>query len=729
MLARDTPLSLEIALSGLAPGSHACSIDENESEPLAVAASFVRIGLERGEQCVYITREAGDVRIQETFRAGRIDVDAALQSKSLVLLTPRQAGLKGDAGDPYRMFMFWKKLASSARVAGFSSLRGTVDMECILGPGAEERQWLEYEQQLTQLAEETRSLLLCQYQRSGSTAEHMLNVVRSHPCVIHRGTLAQNIIYHVASVETGGEDPQASMLESLLGDIRKREQVEHFLSLRRNEEQDRSEQRLKVALASSTVAFTILRAVRDEAGRIVDFSWQYANPEAARVIGRLATDLIGRRLRDVLPNAWDSPGLFESYVQVVETGKQATIEAGFTRDGIWSDWQNVVTRLEDGVAVWFPEITERKRAEEELRRSEAYLADGQRISHTGSWGWDAASREISFWSLEHFRIVGLDPAVTPTYAKFRPLVHPDDLAFIEENFARAVRERVEFEHDFRIIRSDGRLRYLRSYGHPVFDDSGTLIEYAGTIIDRTAEVDAEAALRTTQAQLARVARLMTLGELTASIAHEVNQPLAAILAYGAAVRRWLRAEPPNVHEADAASAGIVDSARRAREVIARIRSLAGKADGRREVLDINNVMEEVIALAQGELLQSNVSLRTELASALPPIFGDRVQLQQVALNLIMNAVEAMSSLTQRPRELFIRTWNTPEALHVAVRDSGIGVPEDTMQAIFEPFYTTKRQGIGIGLSISRSIIQAHNGQLWIEPNEGMPGVTVHFTFP
>ncbi len=179
MSAGEIVLSLEIALSGLGPGSHVCAINDHESQPRALMTSFVRIGLERGQQCVYLTQEGGDEHIREVFRAGRIDVGAALQSKALVLLSPRQVGLKGDAADPYRMFTFWKRLAARARAAGFSSLRGMAEMECAVGRAAEWHQWLEYERQLTQLVEDGQCLLLCQYQRALAPAEHLLNVVRS----------------------------------------------------------------------------------------------------------------------------------------------------------------------------------------------------------------------------------------------------------------------------------------------------------------------------------------------------------------------------------------------------------------------------------------------------------------------------------------------------------------------------------------------------------------------
>jgi C4-dicarboxylate-specific signal transduction histidine kinase len=209
----------------------------------------------------------------------------------------------------------------------------------------------------------------------------------------------------------------------------------------------------------------------------------------------------------------------------------------------------------------------------------------------------------------------------------------------------------------------------------------------------------------------------------------VNQPLAAIIAHGGAARRWLGRTSPDVGEAEKAIEGVIANAHRARDVIARIRALARKADNQRELLDLNEIIRETLALADGELRQNNVTLRTDVAATLPRILGDRVQLQQVVLNLIVNGVEAINSLTEGSRELAIHTFTDRDEVHVAVQDSGIGLPEEDLQTIFEPFYTTKSQGMGIGLSISRSIIQAHNGRLWAERNKDAPGITVHFTLP
>src|SRR5712692_2207837 len=240
---------------------------------------------------------------------------------------------------------------------------------------------------------------------------------------------------------------------------------------------------------------------------------------------------------------------------------------------------------------------------------------------------------------------------------------------------------------------------------------------------------AEEDLRHAQAELAHVIRVATVGETTASIAHEVNQPLSAVVINGGACLRWLARDPPNLDEAREAARCIVRNGKRAGDVIARIRALATKTATPKQRMNMNEAIQEVVALARSELRRNNVTLRMELEDDLSPVLGDRVQLQQVVLNLVMNGVEAMSTVGERPRELVIRTQkDEADQVRVAVQDSGMGLDPQSRERIFDAFYTTKDEGMGVGLSISRSIVQNHGGRLWAVANDG-PGTTFQFTVP
>jgi PAS domain S-box-containing protein len=376
------------------------------------------------------------------------------------------------------------------------------------------------------------------------------------------------------------------------------------------------------------------------------------------------------------------------------------------------------------------EDAERRRAEEELRRSEAYLSEGQRLTHTGSWAWNVADRENVYWSQEHYRIFGFDPDKDiSSYQDALNRIFADDLPGFEQSFATAIQEKKDFERDFRIVLPDGSMRYLHSIGHPIIDQSGEVVEFIGTCMDLTERKHAEEELQRAQAELAHVTRLTTLGELTASIAHEVNQPLAAVALNANACLRWLAGESPNLIESRQAIQRIVKEANRASEVIGRIRTLARKAPPRREPADINEVLLEVIALARGELRRNRVELQTQLVDGLPFVLADRVQLQQVVLNLIINSVEAMSGAGVGLRELRISSASHEETgVLVAVRDSGVGLDPKNLDRLFDAFHTTKPDGMGMGLAISRSIIEAHGGRLWATAAEPS-GAVFQFTLP
>ncbi len=502
------------------------------------------------------------------------------------------------------------------------------------------------------------------------------------------------------------------------------------------------------------------------------------------------------------------------------------------------------------------DVTERKCAEEALRRSEAYLAEAQRLTHTGSWATDAVPEPL-YWSEELFRLYGLDPQDgLPTHGQAMQRVHPEDRDKYVQAFHRAIHQKVDSDVEFRTVLPDGTVKHLHGIGHPVLNANGEVVEVVGTTADITERKRAEDALREgetrfrtfvdhagdalfvydleqrtvvdvnraaceglgyprqeiigktslffhldshqaemesvakraaagemvfdrhwhrrkdgstfpvevhtslvsyggrrfllkvardisdrvraeeqrdrlrqLEADLAHIGRVSILGELTASIAHEINQPLSGIVSSGSACLRWLARDVPNLNEAREAASRIVRDGKRAGEIIARIRALTKKAAASREKLDMNKTIREVLALADDEAKRNTVVIRTQFGDDVFPVLGDQVQLQQVVLNLVMNAIEAMSSVNQRPRELVITTRNIdPDQVQVTVEDSGTGIDPQMIDKIFDSFYTTKSGGMGMGLSVSRSILHAHGGRLWAMPKDGA-GTIFCFTLP
>jgi predicted ATPase/signal transduction histidine kinase/GAF domain-containing protein len=372
------------------------------------------------------------------------------------------------------------------------------------------------------------------------------------------------------------------------------------------------------------------------------------------------------------------------------------------------------------------ENRDRRKAEGDLRRSEALLAEAQQISHAGSWRLKVSTGEIS-WSAEHFRIFAFDPATTrPSHETYMERVHAEDKRWLEEDIERVVRERCRFQHEYRIVLPDGSVKHLQSVGQPDIGASGDL-EFVGTVMDITERRHAEEALRNAQADIERMARLTTMGELGASIAHEINQPLAAIVTQSEAALRFLNRDEPDLEEARDALSCIGRDGIRAADVIRGLRALARKSGPQLTKLDIDDVISEVLALARGELLRHDVVLRTELAAA-EPVVGDRVQLQQVLLNLIMNGVQAMREVTERKRELTLSSTVEPGSVLISVKDTGAGLDPSAAERMFQPFFTTKPDGLGMGLAICRSIIEAHGGRLWVSAR-APHGADVRFTVP
>jgi PAS domain S-box-containing protein len=378
------------------------------------------------------------------------------------------------------------------------------------------------------------------------------------------------------------------------------------------------------------------------------------------------------------------------------------------------------------------DVTAAKQAEEALRRSEGYLADAQRLTGTGSWAWNVATRQGVYWSQENYRLLGFDPeGGIPSNEAFYQRIHPEDRERVRrEVLLERPDEGPHFDVDFRIVLPGGAIKYVRSTGHPVRGISGDLLEYVGTSIDVTERKRADEErerLRQVQADLAHLSRVATMGELTASLAHEIRQPISAAVTNAKTCLRWLSRDEPDVAEACEAASRLVKDVTRAADIIGRISSLFKKGAMQRELVDVNELIREMIVLLRSEASRYSVSIRTELAEGLPKVMADRVQLQQVFMNLMLNGIDAMKE-TSGGSELAIKSETDDGQLLISVSDTGVGLPPEQGDQIFQAFFTTKDNGTGMGLPISRSIIESHGGRLWATGASGR-GATFQFTLP
>jgi signal transduction histidine kinase len=370
------------------------------------------------------------------------------------------------------------------------------------------------------------------------------------------------------------------------------------------------------------------------------------------------------------------------------------------------------------------ENRERRKAEEALRESEASLAETQRISRTGSWRWNVRTGAVQA-SRECLRIFAADRL---SFAQYLESVHPEDRPVVEHALSEAVRERSRFAYENRIILPDSSIRHVQSAGYPELDETGE-IEFIATVMDVSERKHADETLRRTQLEVAHASRLATMGELAGSIIHEVNQPLAAVVTNADACLRWLNRDPPGLTQARSSIARLTQDVGRAVNVVKGLRALAKKSGPELTNIDIGDAIREVLAILRSELSRSAVVVEVHLGALGTPVLGDRVQIQQVLLNLIRNGTEAMSAVTGRPRALRIcgQVDEANEA-RITVEDNGTGLDAEIAGRVFEPLFTTKVDGMGMGLSICRSIVEAHGGRLWATPR--LPhGAAFTFTVP
>ena len=536
----------------------------------------------------------------------------------------------------------------------------------------------------------------------------------------YRLLLPNGTIKYVISMRYPGFDETGEFVEIIgtIVDVTERKRAEELLR--------ESEGRFRTIFENAGAGVALV----DGQGRPIK-----CNPTFTKMLG-----FTEEELRSMVFTEFTHPDDIEAdwrlYREVVE-GKRDRydIEKRYIKkDGQVMWGQLIVSRVKnkdgastDYMVAMIEDITERKRAQQALQRSESYLAEAQRLTHTGSWAYNPEAEKSIYWSEETFRIFGRSSL--PDLQQFLRMVHPEDRESFYERLVKAFGEKAEIVQDYRTVLPDGTVKHIHQIAHPVLDEAGDLIEYVGTDVDVTdlkrAEEERER-LRQLEAELARMNRVTTMGELTASLAHEINQPIAATVTNASTSLRWLAHDPPNIEEAREAAKRSVKDANRAAEIIGRVRQLFRKGATDRDLVDVNELIREMIVLLLNEARRYSISVRPNLDPNLPSVMADRVQLQQVLMNLMLNGIDAVKDMDGE-RELTIKSGRQNHHLLISVTDTGMGLPPQA-EKIFDAFFTTKAEGTGMGLSISRSIIESHGGRLWAM-NNPPHGATFHFTLP
>ena len=465
-------------------------------------------------------------------------------------------------------------------------------------------------------------------------------------------------------------------------------------------------------------------------GTIID-----ANDAFLQMVGYARDDLASGDLRwtDLTPTEWRE-GDERAAAELQSTGTFRSVEKEYyrkdgTRVPVLIGGATFEGRGNEGVA-FVLDLSEQKLTEEALRRSQAYLAEAQRLTHTGSWAGNITRRQIHHSSEEHSRLYGFEPGSDPSFEDFNERVHPHDRALLTDAFESARDSGADVDVHYRVVLPDGTTRHVQAVGHPVITSPGGSGEFVGFLMDVTERWRADEErerLRQAQADLAHVTRVTTMGQLTASLAHEIKQPLSAVLTNAQACVRWLERREPNMEEAHLAASRIVRDVTRAGEIIGRISLLFKKGALPREWVDVNELIREMMLMLRSEAARYDVVLRDVLELEVPKVMADRVQLQQVLMNLMLNGIDAMKHTSGR-HDLTVASVHEQGQLVISVSDTGVGVAPEQLDQIFTPFFTTKEHGSGMGLPISRSIIESLGGRLWVTANAER-GATFRFSLP
>jgi PAS domain S-box-containing protein len=702
-------------------GTHFFMFYETKEDLLDALVPYFTTGLETGELCLWVVSEQlTEEEAKDALRSAVTEFDRYLADHSIEIVRGRQFYLSGNHPDLERVIRTWAEKTDSALARGYAGFRMSADIAW-----RERNDWKafsEYENKVNDSISRWRMTALCTRPLAGSTAAEILDVIRTHQFAIARRNKEWEIV-------EGSELKQAKSEIKRLNDELERRITERTFMLELANEALRKEiaerQRVEENIRQSE---DHLRLVIDTIPQQIwsgppDGSLDFGNEQWRSYMGFTLEEVQGEGWQRML-HPDDRERVLDAWFESVATGTPYEQEERHRRaDGRyrWFLSRGVPLRGYEGrILRWYgtnTDIEDRKEAEERLRLV---------IDTLPALVWSKLPDGSADFLNQRFReYTGLLVEEGLGWGWMMKAFHPEDRT--EEEWRAAFAAGEPFEKEARMRRTDGAYRWFIHRAVPLRDGMGNVVKWYGSGTDIEDRKRAEEVLSETQDKLARVTRIQAMAELAAAVAHEINQPLTAMATNANFSIRQLKGTTPNLDEIRTAILEIVDDCARASAVLSRIRGLLMKGPPRRAQLDINEIIQQVITLLRNEVTRNRVYLRTELAADLPPVQGDPVQLQQVLINLVMNALEAMRLTAKQPRKLMIRSAkNTAEVL-VQVQDSGPGIQTEEATSIFEPFFTTKPEGTGMGLSICRSIVESHGGRIWTVPNS--TGALFEFTLP
>ncbi|MGA1842546.1 MAG: MEDS domain-containing protein [bacterium] len=750
---------LEIkSLADIEPGHHVCCIYLSEKEHKALLTPFLHQGLEKNEKVIYIADERTAQVILEYLKDDGLDYHLYIKKGQLQILSANDSYIKEGIFDPDSMISLLQHETELSLLMGYRALRVTGEMSWALKGIPGSHRLIEYESKLNSFFPGSKCLALCQYDRRVFGAELLLKVLSTHP-IIFIGTEAFDNFYYIPPEKFLCQDISATMFDIELKNLQQYKKAVDASKKSQDElEQEVASRTTELSLAVKKLQKEVERRAQTEDKLreakisykiIADFNYdweywlspdgeiKYISPSCKRITGYTCEDFLrdpGLINKIILPEDKD---IWDQHVNAV-LNERKMLEVQFRikrKDGEISWIEHACHPvIEDslnflGFRASNRDITKRKNTEVALRESESNLKRALEVAHMGSWHLDIEKDDL-YWSEGVYEIFGVSPDLNLNYLKFLEIIHPEDRDLVDTKWKEAITKKSfdqqSYDIEHRII-VEGRVRWLREKVEIEFNKKGEAIRAIGIVQDITDRKTAEEDVHRLKNELMHTTRISTVGELTATLAHELNQPLTAILSNAQAAQRMIAHRNPEMSEILEILSDIVHEDRRANDIIHKCRELLRRSEFNFEHLDINQVIQEIIPLIKSDLLIKDISLQLDLDEHILPVRGERIQIQQVILNLIANSLDAMNKV--KSKKLIIRTEQTDaSSVRISVEDSGTGIDECDTEDLFAPFYTTKNDGMGMGLAISRSIINTHGGKLWAENNPGH-GATFFFTIP